>query len=99
MTEGVIIEELRVIENKNTLIFTFGTGDNYRKIKAISFGKVDYFKDLLSDLFDKNTCDKIISGVLGNIVLKFDIVYFISINEFNNNVSVQLKLKDFRFSN
>ncbi len=94
-TKNQKVISLRVIEEKNTLIFEF---EDKRVFKAICFGKVDYFAELLEENFDGYTCEKIFNGFLGNVELFLDILYSIEINEYNNDVSVQLRLKDFRIS-
>lgn len=97
-TKSVQLEQLRMIEEKNTLIMTFRIPNSMRRIKAICFGKVEQFKDIIYSLYDEYTCDKIIKGILRDTIIKLDIVYSIDINEYNNDISVQLKLKDFRKS-
>ncbi len=97
-TLGAKVEDIRIIEDKNTIILTFFGGVGNRPVKAISFGQVEYFKNMVIEKFGQYTSEKIFNGVLRNIDLIIDIVYYIDINEFNNNVSVQMKLKDFRMS-
>ena len=92
---GAEVVNLRLIDEKNTIIFTFRT-ESGRNIKGVAFGKNDSFKELISSGFDSYDRDKIFSGNLTNIKLRLDIVYYLSINEYNNDVSLQLSIKDFR---
>lgn len=98
-TKGVEVQEIRIIEDKNTIIFTFNIVGTYRKIKGICFGKVEKFKDLIINNFDTYDQEKIFKGILRSVNLNLDIVYSIDINEYNGNTSVQLKIKDFRIIN
>ena len=94
---GVEVAGLRLIDDKSTIIFTFRS-EGGRNIKGVAFGKNDSFKEIISDEFDNYDSDKIFAGNLTNIKLKLDIVYYLSINEYNNDVSLQLSIKDFRIS-
>ncbi|MFV0503666.1 MAG: single-stranded-DNA-specific exonuclease RecJ [Lachnospirales bacterium] len=96
-SKNIKILELRLIEEKNTIIFTLEVNE-YRNIKAISFGKVSNFIEVLENKFTSYEVNKIKKGILRNVDLKIDIVYYIDINEYKNNFSVQLKVKDFRLS-
>ena len=80
LTRGVFVTSLRLIEEKNTLLLTFG------KLRAVCFGKVKYFKNALAGC----------GGDIANITnLRFDIVYSLFIDDYNNNFSVKLRIKDF----
>ena len=98
-TKMVKVENLRIIEEKDTIIFNFAVGNTYRKIKGICFGEVDTLKKIISDNFSPDDKEKILGGNLNSIILILDIVYSIDINLYNGDVSVQLKIKDFRISN
>ena len=95
-TKNLNIESLKVIEEKNTIIFTFSVPETFRQIKGICFGKVDFLKQNLLNIHDEFDTNKILNGILRNANFTIDVVYFIDVNEFRNNVSVQLKIKDFR---
>lgn len=60
-------------------------------LKGISFNLYRKFKDIIGeiDLEDKNK---------KNIDLKFDIVYYIEVNNYNGNKNLQLNLQDLRIS-
>lgn len=96
-TKGLKVWDLRVIEDKDTIIFTFRTEDG-RYIKGLLFGKYEYFAKSIQASFDEYDSEKILNGVILNINLTIDAVYYININEYNNNVSVQMNIKDFRIS-
>lgn len=97
-TKYAKVEELRILEEKNTIIFTFGINGTYRKIKGICFGEVDNFKELVKNNFESYHGEKVLNGILRTVELYLDIVYFIDINNYNGNTSVQIKIKDFRIS-
>ena len=94
-TLNVLVSALRLIDEKKTIIFTFKT-ESGRGIKGVVFGKNDYFKEVIAHDFDAYECEKIFSGNLANLELRLDILYYVTINEYNNDVSLQLNLKDFR---
>lgn len=96
-TRNIKVQELRIIEEKDTIILTFITNDG-RYIKGLLFGKSEKFKKEIYDHFDSYDSDKILKGLVRNVDLKLDVVYYISINEYNNTVSVQMNIKDFRIS-
>ena len=100
MTKGALVEQLRIIEDKNTMIFSFAIEGSYRGIKGICFGqeKLEDFWKKLHNAFPERDCEKIWAGILRTVKLKLDIAYSLDINEYNNTVSVQLRLKDFKIS-
>lgn len=96
LSENVHVEKLNAIENKNTLIFSLK--QNKKTVKAVCFGKYEYFIEQLELYYNSYESARILSGYLEDVDLSLDIVYSIEVNEFNNNVYVQLKLKDFKIS-
>ncbi len=70
---------------------------NY-SVTAISFGENHKFKEMILEKYSEYEANKIFGGILRNVEIFIDMVYNISINEFNNNVSVQLRPVDFRLS-
>ncbi len=95
LSRSISPSELRVIEEKNTLIFTFLIPDSFRKLKGICFGQVENFKQQISLVYDEYECNKILNGILRNSNFKMDIIYSMEINEYNNNSSVQIRIRDF----
>lgn len=89
---------VRLIEEKNTLILSFIDESTSIEVKSIAFSLVDQFKNIVEDNFEPYTAKKILNGILRDVDLMLDIVYYININEFNGKQSVQLKLEDFRYS-
>jgi len=94
--KGLKPEQLRMIDDKNTMIFTFGIADTYRKIRGVCFGMNDMFKERINEIFDAYDSGKIFAGILRTVDFLMDVVYALEINEYNNNVSVQMRIKDFR---
>jgi len=94
--KGLKPEQLRMIDDKNTMIFTFGVGDTYRKIRGVCFGMNNMFKEQISGMYDGYDSGKIFAGFLRSANFLMDVVYALEINEYNNNVSVQMRIKDFR---
>ena len=93
--DGLKPEQLRMINDKNTMIFTFGVADSYRKIRAVCFGMNNAFTERIRGLFDAYDSGKILAGILRAADFLMDVVYALEINEYNNNVSVQMRIKDF----
>ena len=91
ITHEVFIKKINVIQDKNTIIFSLSK--NQKNIKAVCFGLTDYFKEQLNTHFNTQEIKKILSGFIPDFFM--DIVYTIEINDFNNNYSVQLNIKDF----
>lgn len=89
---------IRIIEDKNTLILMFKDESTSIEVKSIAFSLVEQFKSIVNDNFEPYTAKKILNGIIRDIDLMLDIVYYININEFNGKQSVQLKLEDFRYS-
>jgi single-stranded-DNA-specific exonuclease len=80
LTRGVRATGLRVIEEKNTALFSFG------KLRGVCFGKVKYLNKALSEAgADPATVTN----------YRFDLVYSLFIDDYNNNFSVKLRIKDF----
>ena len=92
---NVLVSDIRMIDEKKTIIFTFKT-ENGRRIKGVTFGKNDYFIEMIRGVYDDYDSDKIFTGMLTNLELRLDLLYYITINEYNGDVSLQLNLRDFR---
>ena len=93
LTKNIEISELRVMEEKSTLIFTFTKEDFV--IKGICFGMVDYFKEKIYENFSSFQAEKITHGILRGIDLYVDIVYHIEVNSFRGNKYTQIRVLDF----
>lgn len=77
---GLFVEKVRVLNEKNTLIFTFATATG-RKFKGIAFG--------LNEAYAA-ACANQTEGVT------LDAVYNIETNIWINNAEVQIRIRDFR---
>ncbi len=94
----VLVKNLRIIEDKNTLILGLSDISESVEIKGITFSLLDKFYEMIYHEFDDYTADKISNGILRDIDLIIDLVYYITINEFRGRKSVQLQIEDFRIS-
>ncbi len=87
---------IKVIEGKSTIILQFNVEGTNRQIKAVSFGLVEVLRERLDELYSEYETEKIVCGILRNCDLLMDLVYSVQINNYNNDVSVQMMIKDFR---
>ncbi len=96
-SKNLKVKYLKIFEKSETVKFTFSIND-YRSIDAIYFKGLDNLKDVISNDFSEYQCEKILKGLISNIDLIVDIVYYIDINNYNNESKVQLVINDFRLS-
>ncbi|MBO3442865.1 single-stranded-DNA-specific exonuclease RecJ [Clostridium botulinum] len=90
--KNVKVSQVRVLgKNQNTLKLTCIINDK-EKIEAISFNKVNEFKEMIKS---KIAFEKILVNCSD---LKLDLIFYPIINEFNGNKTVQLRIKYFRLS-
>ena len=92
------IQELRVIEGKNTIIMTFIPNGGYRKVKAVNFGTIAQLRQMLHEHLPAEEAEAIMAGEQRRTDLPFDLLYEIELDEYNGNVSVQMRIKDFKVS-
>ncbi|MCL2618420.1 MAG: single-stranded-DNA-specific exonuclease RecJ [Defluviitaleaceae bacterium] len=92
------LRELRVIEGKNTVIVNVSPGGSYRRVKGISFNMVPVMRQILSERLTPEQTDAIMSGETRRTDLLFDLLYELEIDEYNGNVSVQMRIKDMKLS-
>lgn len=99
-SKNMLVSYLNIKPEKNTLIITFSIPNTNRKIKAISFDLLPKFTEEITSFFkdDLDTVDKILNGILRTVNIYMDILYYLEINEYNGNISVQLKLQDIKIS-
>ncbi len=95
----VKVKSVNIYEEKNTLVLGLTDINENVEIKGITFSLLDKFYEIIEENFDEYTANKILNGVVRDIDLMLDIVYYIGINDFRNKKSVQLKIEDFRISN
>ena len=94
VTYGLPVSALRIIDDKNTLIFTFDTAEG--RLKGIAFGLNSLFLEVLKAHYDEGHYRRIISGQVAGLTL--DIVHMVETNTYNGRTSVQSRLKDFRIA-
>jgi len=95
VTYKLPVTALRVISEKNTLIFTFDSQG--RKIKGIAFGQNEVFLEALRAHYDEQMYRRIVSGQVADANLMMDVVYVVETNTYNNQTTVQMRIKDFIF--
>lgn len=83
-------------KNADILRFTLSEGENGPRFSAISFDGYETLRDMLKELYPPEECAKIWES--GRLPRLLDIVYSVEVNTYNGRSSVQLSLKDFRFS-
>lgn len=97
-TKSVIINKVDFL-GKDKKILKFVLEDEKKTtIDAISFNGFQKFEDLLIKNIELEELEKIFNGFKKSIDLKFDVVYSIEVNMYNNLQNVQLIIKDFRLS-
>lgn len=92
--KNVEVEKIRIIgKDKGTLKFTFKDKDCRIRIDALGFGQAQLFQEMLREKYRSKA-----EAILNNpSSLRLDIVFHPSLNEYQGNVTAQLKLIDFRF--
>jgi len=92
------LRELRVLEAKNTVIMTLVPNGSYKKVKAISFNLVPRLRQILQEHLSPGQAQSIMSGQTRQTSLLFDLLYELEIDTYNDNVSVQIRIKDIKLS-
>lgn len=96
-SKKVLVEKIYLIgKEKNIIKFMFKTGAFGERINGISFDCFDDFVKQTKHLYGDEICDRILNGNRADIYL--DIIYSIGINEYNGKKSVQINVKDLRYS-
>ncbi len=96
-SKKVLVEKIYLIgKEKNIIKFMFKTGAFGERINGISFDCFEDFVKQTKHLYGDEICDRILSGNRADIYL--DIIYSIGINEYNGKKSVQINVKDLRYS-
>ncbi|WP_461613089.1 single-stranded-DNA-specific exonuclease RecJ [Clostridium sp. Marseille-QA1073] len=94
--KNIPIERISILgEKKNTLKFRCRISGTNRYIDAICFNKVEEFIEMLKNEYGESY-EYMLENPQG---LKMDIVFLPSINDYNGNVSIQLKINSFKISN
>lgn len=94
VTCNLPVSALRVINDKNTLIFTFDIAG--RKIKGIAFGQNEAFLAELQENYSEQAYRQIASGQAADAGLTMDVVHSVESNTYNGNTSVQMRIKSFK---
>jgi len=84
VTYGLQVQNVRIMDEKNTLIFTFSDGSG-RGVKGIAFG----LNEIYAQVTEAAHVDK-------NGGFCMDVVYVVELNIFNGSASVQMRVKDFK---
>lgn len=93
--KGIFIANIKILgKNKNTLKLRCVI-NNKEKVDAIAFNKVDEFIEMIKERYG-GQWESIMNNPKG--LIKLDLVFSPSINEFNGVKNIQLKVKDFRLS-
>jgi len=82
-------------KNKNFLRMQCVMADG-KSIYALSFNGYDDFKQIITEEYGESFFRELLTGVQHSLLM--DMVFSISINEYNANKSLQLMLKDFKLS-
>ncbi|WP_454053743.1 single-stranded-DNA-specific exonuclease RecJ [Clostridium sp. Marseille-Q7071] len=94
--KNIPIERISILgEKKNTLKFRCRISGTNRYIDAICFNKVEEFIEMLKNEYGESY-EYMLENPQG---LKMDMVFSPSVNDYNGNVSVQLKINNFKISN
>ena len=80
-------------KEKNFLKFRFKI-DDFNYIEGVNFNKYEEFKEIFIDKYGRERFLKLLDDGYGGF--NMDIVYYPTINEFNNKKSIQLNIKNFR---
>lgn len=96
-SKAIRVDRLDLIgKNKNILKFMLAEPKSGVRLPAISFDGYESLKELLKELYPEENCDTMLNS--GRLPMLLDIAYSIDINTYGGRSSVQLILKDFRFS-
>ena len=91
--KNVPIEKISILgENKNTLKFRCRIQGTNKYIDGICFNKVEEFIEQLKEVYGESY-QYILENPCG---LKMDLIFSPSINEYKNNVSIQIRINNFK---
>lgn len=94
-SKKVEIKNLFVL-NKGALKFMLYDKKSDIILEGIMFNSYERFKNLTKELYNEEIWSNIINGNIRGLFL--DIVYTVSVNEFNEKRNIQLNIKDLRYS-
>lgn len=91
--KNVAVEKISILgENKNTLKLRCRINGTNRYIDGICFNKVDEFIEEMKEAYGESY-EYMLENPCG---MKMDLIFTPSINEYNGNVSIQLKINSFK---
>lgn len=97
-SKGIHVDRLDLIgKNKDILRLTLSEPRSGIRLSSISFDGYEQLLGMLKELYPAEECDRIMRS--GQLPKLLDIVYSVDINTYNGRSSVQLMIKDFRFTN
>jgi len=85
LTSRLTVTSLRMIDNKNTMIFNFGS------LKGIAFGLNEAFTEDLQKAFDEPSYRRIASGQVSGLTL--DVIHTVETNTYNGRTTAQMRIK------
>ena len=83
-------------KKKDILRFTFRDPETAVRLSGVFFHGADEVREMLKELYPVTECDKILLS--GHLPQPVDLIYSVDVNVYNGRSSVQLKIKDMRFS-
>lgn len=96
-TMNILVDRVDLMgKNKDMLRLSLRQEENGIRQQGVSFDGYERLCELLKELYPSEECDKLLNG--GKIPQKMDFIYGIDVNTYNGRSSVQLMIKDFRFS-
>jgi single-stranded-DNA-specific exonuclease len=95
--KNVLVDKIYILgKEANVLKLNLITDETGRKIDAISFGKVDDFKELLEEKYGEDYLNLLNTYNYSKDKLRLDIIFYPCINHYNGVDSVQLRISSFR---
>ena len=81
-------------KEKNFMKFRFGIPGTFGYVEGLNFDKYEEFKDMFTDKYGEEKFLKLVDS--GYADFNMDIIYYPTINEFNEKRNIQLNVKNFR---
>lgn len=95
-TKNVCIKSINIVGANKNIAQVYLADENNIFARGIIFSELENFINKLEQKNGADSIDYTTSGFVKNLNIKMDIVYSLSVNEYNGNRSVQLIIKDFR---
>lgn len=95
--KNVLVDKFYILgKEANVLKLNLIIDENGRKMDAISYGKVDEFKELLKEKYGEDYQNLLTTYNYSKDKLRLDITFYPYINQYNGVDSVQLRISSFR---